>query len=364
MVKEIILSGSPKEIGRQHGELGKKQVLFSLDMYERFFKRSVNLTWEQAKEMAKKHLRSIEAYNIDYLEEMEGIAKGTGVEFEDILTLNARTEIALTQNTMDGCTSLAVLPPIAERTFLGQNWDWRPSQIHSLLLVRIKQEKKPDICMVTEGGIIGKIGFNSSGVGVCLNAIRANVKSDGVPIHLGLRRILDSNSLDEALSQVENQQMGSSANFLIGFDDRNGGQKAVNLEVSPKGNDKKETTDDSLYHTNHLCSNRLIVDIGLENLMATDNSFVRIDRMNEFITNVKDTKQLVNESIIKHWFSDHYNFPQAICRHEEDGVAEHMQSRTVFSVVMNLTECQMLFMEGNPCSPLSEKTIKLESYVN
>ena len=106
---------------------------------------------------------------------MEGVAVGAGVDFEDILTLNARSEIALTGRKdiafADGCTAIAVTPPASQDTIIGQNWDGKGSQIDSLLLLNIEQSDKPNITMVTEGGIIGKVGFNSAGVAVCLNAL-------------------------------------------------------------------------------------------------------------------------------------------------------------------------------------------------
>ena len=55
---------------------------------------------------------------------------------------------------------------------MAQNWDWMEEQSPNLLLLTIIQPDKPTIKMVTEAGIIGKIGLNSAGVGVCLNAIR------------------------------------------------------------------------------------------------------------------------------------------------------------------------------------------------
>lgn len=35
-----------------------------------------------------------------------------------------------------------------------QNWDWRPSQQKNLVVLKILQQDRPNICMVTEGGII------------------------------------------------------------------------------------------------------------------------------------------------------------------------------------------------------------------
>lgn len=69
--------------------------------------------------------------------------------------------------------------------------------------------------MITEAGIIGKIGCNDAGIGVCLNALRTSTCRNKVPIHLELRAILDSSTFSEAVASVQKDQMASPAHFLI-----------------------------------------------------------------------------------------------------------------------------------------------------
>ena len=70
--------------------------------------------------------------------------------------------------------------------------------------------------MITEAGIIGKIGFNSDGVGVCFNAIRAKgVDRSRIPVHLGLRLILESSSAEQAVQSREEGGMAAAAHILI-----------------------------------------------------------------------------------------------------------------------------------------------------
>lgn len=59
----------------------------------------------------------------EYVEEMKGIADGAGVEYEDILAMNVRTEIAF-GNFSDGCTAIAWNSEREDVSLLGQNWDW------------------------------------------------------------------------------------------------------------------------------------------------------------------------------------------------------------------------------------------------
>src|SRR5699024_3028154 len=161
-----------------------------------------------------------EKYDLQLIEEMEGVAKGAGVDFEDILALNTRTEIALgnygKKTFSDGCTATATMPPVGTDMIISQNWDWKGTQTKSLLLLEVHIKGKPTITMVTEGGMIGKIGYNSEGLGLCFNALLTDKKSDEVPIHLALRGILNSFTLSEAVSRVKDGQTAASASVLIG----------------------------------------------------------------------------------------------------------------------------------------------------
>src|SRR5699024_6994486 len=88
-MEKLILKGTPMEVGEQHGRLGKKQVEQSLETYEKLFYGYQKMSWTQAREASLVHMDAIEKYDPELVEEMDGIAKGAGVDFEDILALNA-----------------------------------------------------------------------------------------------------------------------------------------------------------------------------------------------------------------------------------------------------------------------------------
>ncbi len=80
---------------------------------------------------------------------------------------------------------------------------------HLVLVDFLKQckanngEDKHSILMMTEPGIIGKIGFNSCGLGVTLNFLeRTNFVKTGVPVHILLRAALDCKSVQEWKNKV------------------------------------------------------------------------------------------------------------------------------------------------------------------
>ncbi|MFT4415269.1 C45 family autoproteolytic acyltransferase/hydrolase [Fredinandcohnia humi] len=350
MINRIKLSGSPYQIGELHGRKGKKEVIQSLETYESLFWGYSTLTWSQAREVALEHLTAIEAYNSDFIKEMEGVAKGAGVDFEDILVLNTRSEIALTgiRTFSDGCTAIATTPPISKDTIIGQNWDWKHSQTKSLLLLEIEQEGKPVIKMITEGGIIGKIGFNSAGIGVCLNALMTDRKSAQLPIHLGLRSVLNSHSLHEAISKINHGQIASAANFLIASYEGEGQSMAANIEVSPFGIDMFAGIDGTVVHTNHLCSQELKNHLKETNEFIFEDSMIRKNRAEQLIHVKAKAGTEINEENYKEWFTDTFNYPNSINHHANPNAPEHRQMETVFSIIMNLTKQTMQLCIGKP----------------
>lgn len=350
MIRKLVLKGSPQEIGYAHGSQGKREVHRSLETYEKLFHGYQQISWEEAKERALPHLDAIAKYDSTMIEEMEGIAKGAGVSFEDIVALNARSEIALVGGGSafsDGCTAIAVNKPVADDTIIGQNWDWKETQKESLLLLHIQSDSRPDITMVTEGGMIGKIGFNSAGVGICFNALMTNKKSNEVPIHLGLRAVLNSFTLTEAISKITNGQIASAASFLIGYDEGDGNGMAVNAEVSSFGIDFVGQNDGKLVHTNHLLSDVLNKNLTDTNNFKHEDSMLRKIRAEQLIQKSIADGEPVDEKSFKRWLSDTFNSPNSINHFKNERAPEHRRMETVFSIIMNLAKKKMLLRIGN-----------------
>lgn len=352
MLNKLILQGSAKEIGRKHGHQGKQQVLRSLETYEKLFYGYQQIDWKEAKERALAHVKAIEKYDSELIEEMHGIAEGAGVDFEDILALNARSEIALGsysgQGFSDGCTAIATFQPVSNDVIIGQNWDWKAEQKKSLLLLEIHQKNKPVVTMVTEGGIIGKIGFNSAGVGLCFNALLTDKKSNDVPIHLGLRGVLDSYTLPEAISKIKDGQIAATASFVIGKADDDGSGMAVNAEVSPFGIDIVSGTEGLLVHTNHIKSRFLKENLQDMNEFIYDGSMMRYMRAKQLVNIAISENENITEATYQDWLADEFNAPEAINHFENEKTPEHRRMETVFSIAMNLSKRRTYLCVGMP----------------
>lgn len=346
-MKKIQMRGTPSEIGFQHGFNAKEQVHFSLNSYERLFRENNGYTWKEAKEKGKFFMNYLERHFPHLLEEIEGVAKGAGVDFYDILTMNARSEIALT-SSKDGCTSLSYSKNKNSDLFLAQTWDWYSDQTDSLIFAEI-EGKDTSIRTITEAGLLAKVGSNSHGLGVGLNALLIEEYKEGIPIHLALREILNKSDIDEAYALVREEKVSAAGNFVMA-QDRGDVKKLINNEITPHLVSSKEFVDaGALCHTNHFNSRDVLNRVKVSEL-ADDNSYLRLERMKALINDAINSGRKIDEDVIYSWLSDHENYPKSICRHlqNDQGIVE---SITVFGIIQNLTQKTGRIYVGQPCNP-------------
>ncbi len=84
--------GTAHERGRMHGKLARKRIDHSVATYARLF-AYCGIDWQGAQALGAGYRDLIGALDAELLEEIEGIAAGSGRRVDEILALNARTEI-------------------------------------------------------------------------------------------------------------------------------------------------------------------------------------------------------------------------------------------------------------------------------
>ncbi len=239
----------------------------------------------------------------------------------------------------DGCTVLSW--KTKDTNFLAQNWDWEQEQKENLINLRICQPGKPSIDMISEAGIIGKIGLNSAGVGVCLNAIRAKGVDFGkLPCHLALRACLDSSSREEAVKTLQKAGVASAAHFTVA--DPSGG---IGLECSYTDIVVLPMPSNGiLTHTNHFIKEHP----GVEEKPQWQDSLVRLPRIGKLMETAEPSLENV-ASLLK----NEEGLPTAICRDQ----THDSTVATLFSIRMDLGKRIAEVTVGRPVQP--EEHLKL-----
>ena len=353
----IRVEGSARERGRQYGESARARVRTSIDAYRDVFAHYAGLGWMTVQGQARRYLAAIEAYNHNYVQEMRGIAEGADVDFEDILAINTRSEVMFAAKARAAqeharmpaeCTSFAVIPRASANghTLIGQNWDWLPHSFETCMVLEVRQDAGPDFVTVVEAGLLAKTGMNSSGVGVCANALVSDADQGlpGVPFHLVLRGLFDAENLSDALTVAQQGFRSSSGNYLLAHQDG----ISVSLEGAPGDFSRLFMVfpeNGILLHTNHFLSQAYDgKDVGL--WVMPDSPF-RLERIRSLVAG---TGPVVSLTTFRDALADHANYPSGVCCHPDARFAVYDQGATVASVLMDLDERRMWLSDGQPCS--------------
>ncbi|KAF3910072.1 hypothetical protein AA313_de0200277 [Arthrobotrys entomopaga] len=298
------------------------------------FKTTSKLNRQEVHQRASQYENTIRNAVPHLHQELAGIADSAGVDILDVVALNVRSEIALGE-FKDGCTSLSWKIPRKDGKsvqYLAQNWDWvRPVQ-ENLAFLEIKQDGKPKIKMVTEAGIIGKIGYNDASVGVLLNALRSSpVDSSRLPIHIILRLCLESSSAAQAISLIEKFGAASAQHILISDLFTTSG-----LELSPIRSQYMTPNENRfLAHTNHPIENSFIKETS-----PFEGSKERLERTYELVEKIP-TESVCASVLREKIFFDKLNGCKAICGVEDPNKEEWVRTMTLFNIVMCFCEGEL-----------------------
>ena len=336
----VEVSGSAHERGRMHGEIARERVVRSLSHYAHLFE-FCGIGWDEARRRASAYRDAIGALDASLLEEIDGIAAGAGRKPDEILALNARTELlppaflGKAGAPSGECTAIAVRAHASATggTLLAQNWDWLGAQREALILLRAPESDHPGFLTLTEAGMLAKIGMNTLGFGICLNILRSvdDGKRTGVPVHVLLRALLGCRKVADAIALASQLTFGSSSNVLCA--DVTG--ETASLELSPRGVGVVPSTGGTLCHTNHfIASGTEGWQLALADNLSTEPRLERARRHAAALEThgVEDLKTLLRDE------SEGF---LSICRRPDPSLPEEARIETVASVIMELTRATM-----------------------
>ncbi len=341
----VELKGSAHEMGLQHGKALAGEIRANLTLYFDMVKGLTGTDSAVCLQHAGRFQEAIDANAPQLLEEMRGIAEGAGVSLDEILFLNARTELMSIRPDADAssgeCTAIGLR---GERTFSGQpiiaqNWDWHERVCASSAIFRLDPADAPRAIYLAEAGQLGKIGFNQYGLGVTLNILMTGEMSYGIPVHVLLRMVLGARNVEEAASLIKNCPRGGTSHFLVG----DAGGDIRGLEFTPVDVAELVPDDGVVIHTNHYC-NAVLAEKDVGRLLMVDTT-ARFDRA---VGLLAGRKQWDLQSLSE-LFSDHDNHPASICRHVNPSDPEYLHMMTVASFIMDLAAGKMLISNGQPC---------------
>jgi isopenicillin-N N-acyltransferase like protein len=320
---ELRLHGSPREIGWQHGEQLREQIACTLDYYRCIF----GLGEAQLKERAEAFARIIGDFEPAFAQEIEAIAEAANLDSRFIYALNSRSEI-LNNISIAECTAVAS----SAGKILAQNWDWSEALEELVVLITIEPQQGPRILTLTEPGIIGKIGMNSAGLGVCLNILKSERRLLGLPVHVLLRAILHCETIAQVRELVGRVCVGKASHILVA--DAMG--ESLSMEFCAEETLEIEPEDGVLLHTNHY--------LGRESL-NTEEAFP--STRERHARAIQILRGGASQERIEEVLADQTQAEMSICRpYSPSDTPGFGNVGSVFTVIMALQERQMVVRRG------------------
>ncbi len=328
----VRLTGSPEEIGAEHGNKLSERIEKAFELY----RTKLFPQWTDAslKATSLAFFERIQEFSQQYALELKAIASHARRELWEVVMLMSRTEI-LRASTPNECTSLY----FKESRILGQNWDWVEEFENLAVIFDVTRQDGFRFLALGEPGFV-KIGLNAAGVGVCLNILKCQAPTGGIPVHILLRKVLDSTSLNEAYHAITAAERATMSNILIADDSG----KYFNLELAGNQlfalNSNEVEVNNVVVHTNGFLTSK---GDKIHFPEETESSAARIVRA-RFLTSTQFGRH--EADMLKILLDHEGNLP--ICRQSERNIFDGLTYGTVSTVVMNLRERKLIFSQGNP----------------
>ena len=355
--------------GRLYGIAAAPQIRHSVLTYAKMF-ACCGIDWAQAVQRARQYAPVISALDPLLMQEMQGIADGSGWQLNDILALNCRTEIlpptflsddnhpaaaalaanrlaglpdwepdqALDPHLQDGeCTAMCVQGRVSEdgHTWLAQNWDWIGRQRAALVILKTHDARGRALTTLTEAGMLAKIGMNAAGFALGLNILRSTRDGlkPGVPVHIVLRHLLGCDSLAHArerLTQMATLGFGAASNIPCA----DAQDEVACFEIAPAGWAELKPDNGVVIHTNHFMCAPLLSEQSPMGLALSSQP--RLDTAAQHAAQTG-----LNFEKLQAFLRDDSDGFLSICRNPDPALPPEGRVESVAGIVMNTHTRQM-----------------------
>ncbi|MDA9487821.1 C45 family autoproteolytic acyltransferase/hydolase [Bradyrhizobium sp. CCBAU 11361] len=336
----IEISGPPRERGRQYGQKAAGRIKKGTTHYFAQLKE-LSLDAKGVAALVRDYLPVIEAFEPSYIEEMRGIAEGADVPFEDVVLLNARTEIIKLANPAirarlktpdepDGCTGVVALPAATAngRLIHAQNWDWKRECAETAVVLRVRRDDGPDLMTFTEAGALGRCGFNAVGIAITANYLQSDrdYRQVGVPLALIRRKVLEQEHLALAMRAVYCTRKSAANNMIVSH--REG--VAIDFECAPDETFQVHPQNGLLVHANHFVSPVALGKLKDAGIQDTPDSLYRDIRVRDLL---QPHIGSITFDTVKNALFDEFAYPWSVCRPPRRNLSNNL-SATVAMILM------------------------------
>ena len=336
------VEGTYYEIGYAVGSMFKNQIFSMLKNRKNWFDGLREVAGEGEGSLYEQLFDKAMQYYPQYIEELEGMAEGSGVPFRDIFILNIKAELGaepfLEKEEVPGCSSIYFIR--SDGKFLMHNEDGHRAFTGGMFIVKATPPSGVKFIALSYPGImIGNgPGFNSFGIVQTTNYIAAAKWEIGIPRYFLNRAVLETKTIDEAIAVVSHEDRAFAYHHNLG--DFNA-DYLVSVEVTPYIIQQFEPKE-HYYHTNHFVLSET-VDFPQEMNYVNNSSISRYEVLYEKF-HYLDGDNATFKDVLP-FLASHNNPPFSPCRHPQDTI----QGTTLATAVFDMRRDAMMIFKGNLC---------------
>jgi isopenicillin-N N-acyltransferase-like protein len=242
------------------------------------------------------HINTVKELVPELYQEMQGIADGANVDFNELFLYQSFDELFLflmksgALDIADGhCTTLGVYGRKNLPNYVTHNNDIPTYHEGAVTVLKIKYPNSDLVILQqTFAGQIAQNGVNNYGVGVGMNTIADLPTSDqGIPVSFNVRKILETKDRNEAVDYLKSVHFGTAMNYLIA--DR---EKVISVETWENKVVVLDIYEDNYaIHTNHTLQENAPVAFKMDASMGGGSygyTFERLELATETLKSDRD----------------------------------------------------------------------------
>lgn len=338
----LIVSGNSYERGQTIGKSWRDRIVTILKSLENATLAQDGKTLHQWLPQAKTFLPIIREFAPITLEEMQGMANGSGLPFDDILLLSCAYEKYFQVHASEHCTAFAAMNEASKNSDLicGENNDeslhhWAAGLLDGV--VHHHHKSGMETLVYTHPGIPAYIGMNSAGLCLLWMAIDNGERSSGLPTNILIREALNYTTLKSAVEYIEKSPKTVPNSYLLAHPE----DGICSIECSTSFF-CPVYSNDVIYHANNIVDKKMAIN----DKKLDDPASSTISRFQAMGSLIEKYNGIIDMSVAKKMLSDHTRFPESICAHPRPNA---IYAKTLASMVFHPANGSMEIAFGNGC---------------
>lgn len=360
----IEATGTHREVGRQIGEALRDIIARGLDAYEERFPVLAGFSFAEAVDRGRAYLAPAADYVPQSVEQLRGLAEGSGAPFEYLFALNCSEEFTCAVDRVwppatpgaapsaggagaprggrvgpapEHCTSFAFVS--RGRAVSGHNEDWYPEDVAALVVRKVVLRGGTSYLSVGAAYDLPMTGISSHGISSAANTVYFRDERVGVPNNCLLTVLLEAPDLESARAHLTAAPRARGSNHLL----CDAGGRIWDVETTG-GKTAFIDGGECFAHANNYVDRELAA----EDATGSEGSHVRRARAEELLMAgimAREDPVELGKSVLR----DHANEPLSICAHWDDDDPDQDQSVTTASMVWEPAERRVYIARGQPC---------------